>query len=83
LFSFCDGPADELPLGGSAQCHDRSRLVLAALRQAGSIIAGHLEALLSSDADKVAAELVTVLDTEELADAVNRLERGFGLRVLK
>ncbi len=58
-------------------------LVLAALRQVGLIIAEHLEAPTASDADKVIAELVSLLDTQELADAVNRLERGFGLRVVK
>jgi hypothetical protein len=57
-------------------------LVLAALRQVGSIIAEHLEAT-TSDADEVIAQLVTVLDTQELADAINRLERGYGLRVVK
>ena len=57
-------------------------LVLAALRQVGSIIAEHLEAT-ASDSDKVIAELVAILDTEELANALNRLERRFGLRVVK
>jgi hypothetical protein len=57
-------------------------LVLAALRQVGSIIAEHLEAA-TSDADEVIAQLVAVLDTQELADAINRLERGYGLRVVK
>ena len=57
-------------------------LVLATLRQVGSIIAEHLEAT-TSDADEVVAQLVTVLDTQELADAINRLERGYGLRVVK
>ena len=57
-------------------------LVLAALRQVGSIIAEHLEAT-TSDADEVVAHLVAVLDTQELADAINRLEQGYGLRVVK
>ena len=57
-------------------------LVLAALRQVGSIIAEHLEAT-TSDADEVIAQLVTVLDTQELADAINRLERRYGLRVVE
>ena len=57
-------------------------LVLATLRQVGSIIAEHLEAT-TSDADEVVAQLVAVLDTQELADAINRLERGYGLRVVK
>jgi hypothetical protein len=57
-------------------------LVLSALRQVGLIIAEHLE-LGMSDADEAIARLVVVLDTKELADAINRLERGFGLRVIK
>jgi hypothetical protein len=36
-----------------------------------------------TDADEAITQLVTVLDTTELADAINRLERGFGLRVVK
>jgi hypothetical protein len=57
-------------------------LVLAALREVGSIIAEHLEAT-TSDADEVIAQLVAALDTQELANAINRLERGYGLRVVK
>jgi hypothetical protein len=50
------------------------------LRQVGLIIAEHLE---MTDSDETIAQLVAVLDTKELADAINRLERGFGLRVVK
>ena len=57
-------------------------LVLSALRQVGLIIAEHLE-LGVTDADETITQLVKVLDTKELADAINRLERGFGLRVVK
>ena len=57
-------------------------LVLAAIRQVGTILAEHLETAANS-ADEVVAELVAVLDTQELADAINRLERGYGLRVIK
>jgi hypothetical protein len=57
-------------------------LVLAALRQVGLIIAEHLE-LGMTDSDETIAQLVAVLDTKELADAINRLERGFRLRVVK
>ena len=57
-------------------------LVLAVLRQLGSILAEHLEAT-TSDADEVVAQLVAVLDTQELADAINRLERRYGLRVVE
>jgi hypothetical protein len=57
-------------------------LVLSALRQVGLIIAEHLE-LGMTDSGETIAQLVAVLDTKELADAINRLERGFGLRVVK
>lgn len=57
-------------------------LVLAALRQVGLIIAEHLESGMSS-ADEAIAQLITVLDTKELADAINRLERRSGMRVVK
>jgi hypothetical protein len=57
-------------------------LVLSALRQLGLIIAEHLE-LGVTDADEAITQLAKVLDTKELADAINRLERGYGLRVVK
>ena len=57
-------------------------LVLSALRHVGLIIAEHLE-LGRPDANETITRLTAVLDTEELADAINRLERGFGLRVIK
>lgn len=57
-------------------------LVLSALRQVGLIIAEHLE-LGVTEADETITRLTAVLDTAELAEAVNRLERGFGLRVIK
>ena len=46
----------------------------------GLIIAEHLE-LGVTDADETITQSVKLLDTKELADAINRLERGFGLRV--
>jgi hypothetical protein len=36
-----------------------------------------------TDADEAVSQLVTVLDTTELADAIKRLEQGYGLRVVK
>ena len=57
-------------------------LVLSALRQVGLIITKHLE-LDVTGADETITQLVKLLDTKELADAINRLERGFGLRVVK
>lgn len=58
------------------------QLVVSAMRQVGLIVAEHLE-LEMQDADEVITQLVAVLDTEELAEAMNRLERGYGLRVVK
>jgi len=57
-------------------------LVLSTLRQIGLIVAEHVE-LGVTDADDTVMKLVAVLDTKELADAINRLERRFGLRVIK
>lgn len=57
-------------------------LILSALRQVGLIIAEHLE-LGVMDADEAITQLVAVLDTRELADAINRLEHGYGLRIVK
>jgi hypothetical protein len=57
-------------------------LALLALRQVGLIVAEHLESGMSS-ADEAIAQLVAVLDTKELADAINRLERRSGMRVVK
>jgi hypothetical protein len=57
-------------------------LIFFALRQVGSIVAEHLESA-APNADETIAQLVAVLDTAELAAAMNRVERGFGLRVVK
>ena len=54
-------------------------LIFAALRQVGSIIAEHFESG-PRDADEVITQLVAVLDTPELAAAMNRVECGYGLR---
>jgi hypothetical protein len=52
------------------------------MRQVGLIVAEHLE-LGMRDADEVITQLVEVLDTQEMADAMNRLDRGYRLRVVK
>jgi len=57
-------------------------LVLAALRQVGVIIAEHLESG-TGDADEAITRLIVLLDTQELADAINRLEHRQGLRLVK
>jgi hypothetical protein len=51
------------------------QLIISALRQVGLIIAEHLELPSACDADEAITRLIAVLDTEELADALNRLER--------
>jgi hypothetical protein len=57
-------------------------LIFCALRQVGLIVAEHLE-LGTPDADQSITQLVAVLDTQELAAAMYRMERGYGLRVVK
>jgi hypothetical protein len=60
------------------------QLVVSALRQAGFIIASYLEPGPGPrDADEAITQLVAVLDTQELAAAMNRLEVGYGLRVVR
>jgi hypothetical protein len=56
-------------------------LIFSALRQVGLTVAKHLEG--TGDADEAITQLIAVLDTRELADAMNRVERGYGLRVVK
>ena len=58
------------------------QLVNSAMRQGGLIVAEHLE-LGMHDAEDVIAQLVAVLDTQELAEAMNRLERRSGLRIVR
>jgi hypothetical protein len=56
-------------------------LIFSALRQVGVIVAEHLES--GTDADEAITQLVAILDTQELANVMNRVDRGFGLRVVK
>jgi hypothetical protein len=57
-------------------------LIFSALRQVGLIVAEHLESR-TSDADEVITQLIAVLDTQELAATMNRVERGYGVRLVK
>jgi hypothetical protein len=57
-------------------------LIFATLRQVGSIIAAHLESG-PRDADEVITRLLAVLDTPELAAAMDRVERGHELRTVR
>jgi hypothetical protein len=44
-------------------------LIVSALRQVGVIVAEHLES--GTDADEAISQLVALLDTQELADAID------------
>jgi hypothetical protein len=57
-------------------------LIFSTLRQVGLIVAEHLESR-RGDADEVITQLIAVLDTPELASAMNRVERGYRLWVVK
>ena len=57
-------------------------LLISTLREACLIIANYLEPG-ARDADEVITQLIAVLDTQELANAIERLEGGHGLRAVK
>jgi hypothetical protein len=57
-------------------------LLISALREAGQILCEYLEPG-PRDADETITQLLAVLDTQELALAIERLEKGYGLRVVK
>jgi hypothetical protein len=58
------------------------QLLIAAVRKAGNIIAEHLEPR-GRDAVQTLSRLIEVLDNEDLARAIERLEKVHGLRVVK
>ena len=58
------------------------QLVVLALRKASRIIANYLEPG-PRDADETITQLITVLDNQGLWRALDRLEKGHGLRVVK
>ena len=58
-------------------------LIITALRQSGVIIAENLEPGNKIDADETIAQLITILDRQDLAAAMDRLKSGNGLRVVK
>ena len=59
------------------------QLAVQALRKAGRVIAEYLEPGHRPDAIETLTRLVAILDTQELAAAVDRMEKGFGLKVVK
>jgi len=57
-------------------------LLIATLREAGRIIGEYIEPG-PRDAEQTLSRLIAVLDTHDLALAIERLEKGHGLRVVK
>jgi hypothetical protein len=58
------------------------QLLISTVRDAGQIIAGHLEAG-GPSALQTLSRLIAVLDIEDLVRAIERLAKGHGLRVVK
>jgi hypothetical protein len=58
------------------------QLLLSTGREAGLIIADHLETG-GLSALQTLSRFIAVLDNEELARAIERLEKGHGLRIVK
>ena len=58
------------------------QLLLAAIRELTLIVAEHLEPN-GRTTDETISRLIGVLDNEDLARAIERLEKGHGLRVVK
>ena len=58
-------------------------LIITALRQSGVIIPEHLEQENQIDADETIARLIAILDRQDLVAAMDQLESGHGLRVVK
>jgi hypothetical protein len=56
--------------------------ILIALNEAAFIIADHFEPGLPRDPVATIKRLIEVLDSQELAAAIKRMERGHGLRVV-
>ena len=58
-------------------------VILTALNEAAFIIADHFEPELPRDPVTTVRRLIEVLEQEELAASIKRLEKGYGLRVVK
>jgi hypothetical protein len=58
-------------------------IVLAALNEAALIIGDYLEPGLPRDPVATISRLITVLDSQEVAGAIKRVEKGYGLKVVK
>jgi hypothetical protein len=72
----------EEPVDRISPTTDQQRITRA-LRQAGVVIAEYLDPDNPRDAEATVDRLIGLLDTQELAAAKERLESGFGLRLVK
>jgi hypothetical protein len=59
------------------------QILIAALEKAGAIIGEHIEPGRARDPEQTINRLIAVLDTHDVASAIERLKKGFGLRVVK
>jgi hypothetical protein len=57
-------------------------LLISTLREAGRIIGEYIEPG-PRDAEQTLSRLIAVLETQDLARAIERLQKGHGLRVVK
>jgi hypothetical protein len=57
-------------------------LLISTLREAGRIIGEYIEPR-PRDAEQTLSRLIAVPETQDLARAVERIEKGHGLRVVK
>ena len=57
-------------------------LLISTLRKARQILGEYLEPG-PRDADETITQLIAVLDNQDLASAIDRLEKGHGLRVVQ
>jgi hypothetical protein len=58
------------------------QLLISAVEEAGRNIAQYIEPGPRS-AERTLSRLIAVLDNEDMARAIERLEKGYGLRVVK
>ena len=78
-------PHAKTPIGESESWRGQmtdQELLIATLRKASRIIGEYLEPG-PRDADETIAQLIAVLDNQDLALAIERLEKGHGLQVVK
>lgn len=59
------------------------QILVDAIERAGVIIAEHIEPGHAQDPEQTVNRLIAVLDTQNVAGAIERLNAGFGLRVVK